>query len=293
MLTVALASLAALGYGVADFLAGLAARRSSVIRATLLVYVAGLVTIVVLLPLVHEGRPSLVPLAWGAVSGAGQAVGALALIAGFRRAPFSIAGPLSAVVGAGLAVIVGVFLGERPGGVAWVGLALALPTILAVSASAQSGGRGRPAPRAVAEPRGGRVGVGFGLAAGIGCAVSLIGLGRASTVAGVWPVLAVQVAALATLAAVASATGDLHPPAHGSRWLSAGSGILGCCSAIAFLLAAHHGLLAVAAVVTSLFPVVTVALAVVLAEEKLGVIRLVGLVLAAISVSLIALGSGG
>lgn len=285
VLTVGLASLAAMGYGVADFLAGLAARRASVVRVTLLVYVAGMITMAAILPLVHDGSPSLSSLGWGALSGAGQAAGALALIAGFRRSPFSIAGPLSAVIGAGLTVIVGLLLGNRPRGFALVGLLMALPAILAVSASAGDGGR------ASAGRRGGQAGVRFGIAAGIGCAVSLIALSRANTAAGVWPILAMQVAALTTLVAVAAATGDLHSPPHGSRSLSATSGMLACCSGIFYLFAVHAGALAVAAVVTSLFPAVTIGLALVVASERLGPIRLTGLALAAVSVSLIALGS--
>jgi drug/metabolite transporter (DMT)-like permease len=288
MVTAGLALVAALGYGVADFLAGMAGRRDSVIRVTLMVYAAGMLTIAVILPWVHAGRPSVSALAWGALSGTGQAAGALALIAGFRRAPFSIAAPLSAVIGAGLAVLVGVLIGERPSPFAWAGVLLAVPAIMAVSVSARSRtvvAAGNP--RLLRERR---VGVGFGIGAGAGCAVSLIGLGEAGSTAGLWPVLAVQVAALTTVGVVAASTGDLHSPSHGSWGQSTASGVLGCGAAIFYLLATHAGLLAVAAVVTSLFPVVTVGLAVAVAGEQLGRIRLAGLALATISISLIAVG---
>jgi drug/metabolite transporter (DMT)-like permease len=289
MLTVGLALVSALGYGVADFLAGLAARRASVIRVTLMVYAAGMVTIAVILPWVHAGRPSVSAFAWGALSGIGQAGGALALIAGFRRAPFSIAGPLSAVIAAGLAVLVGVLIGEAPSPFAWTGVLLAAPAIVAVSVSA----RRRTVvdgcdPSFLRQTQ--HVGIGFGVGAGVGCAVSLIGLGESGNAAGVWPVLAVQIAALTTVGIVAAITGELHSPAHGSWSQSAASGMLGCCAAIFYLLATRAGLLAVAAVVTSLFPVVTVGLAVAVAGERLGRTRLAGLALAAISISLIALG---
>lgn len=298
MLTVGLGLISAFGYGSADFLAGMAARRASVIQITLLVYAVGVATMLAILPFLPDGTPSLGSLAWGAASGSGCGAGALFLAAGFRRAPFSIAGPLSAVIGAGLSVVAGLALGERPASIAWAGLLLALPAILVVSAS---GGQAGPAEN-VRQPRharatrrspAGLAGVSFGIPAGIGCAISLTGLAQASPAAGIWPVLAVQVAALVTTGAVAVVTGDLRLAAKGSRRPSAASGVIGAGAAIFYLFAAHAGMLAIAAVVTSLFPAVTVGLAAVIARERLGPVRLVGLALTVGSLSLIALGGSG
>jgi hypothetical protein len=100
--SVFLALLSAIGYGAADFLAGLAARRASVIQVTLLIYVTGTLAMAAILLWGQTGRPSASALAWGMLAGAGLAAEALLLAAGFRRAEFSIASPLSAVVGAGL-----------------------------------------------------------------------------------------------------------------------------------------------------------------------------------------------
>jgi drug/metabolite transporter (DMT)-like permease len=291
VVAVGLALLAALCYGTADFLAGLAARRADVMQVTLTVYVTGLVTVAAVLPWVHGGHPTVGSLIWGAVSGTGQTLGAVALNAGFRRAPFSIAGPLSAVVGAGLAVFAGLALGERLGGFAWGGVILALPAVLAVSCSDSSH---RPAPT-VTRSSGplGRGGVNFGLAAGVGCAVSLIGMSRAGAASGLWPILAVQLAAFVTIAGVTSATGEFRLAMGRPRKQSIASGALGCCAAISYLLATQRGPLAVTAVLSSLFPIVTIALAVAFARERLGAIRLAGVALAAVSVSLIAFGGTG
>jgi drug/metabolite transporter (DMT)-like permease len=59
-----------------------------------------------------------------------------------------------------------------------------------------------------------------------------------------------------------------------------------------YFLAAHHGLLAVAAVLSSLYPAVTILLARLLVGERLTAVRLAGLSLAAASVALIAVGGG-
>jgi len=58
-----------------------------------------------------------------------------------------------------------------------------------------------------------------------------------------------------------------------------------------YFLATHHGLLAITAVITSLYPAVTIMLARVLLGERLTAVRLTGLLLAAASVALIAAGS--
>jgi drug/metabolite transporter (DMT)-like permease len=290
MVTVGFALAAALSYGLADFLAGLAARRDRVVRVTLFVYVAGLLTIAVILPLTDSATPSVSSLAWGALSGCGLGAEALALIAGFRSAPFSVAGPLSAVLGAGIAILAGIGLGERPSALSWAGLILALPATVAVSASAGGDGITPVSGPRHDQTSTARAGVRFGVAAGLGTAIFLVGLSRASAKAGLWPVLMVHVTALGTVGVVAAATGELRAPAQGARGLSGASGAVGACAAVFYLLAVHGGLLAVAAVVTSLFPAVTVGLAVAIAGERLTPTRVIGLALAVASVSLIAIG---
>jgi len=280
MLVIALALISATGYGTADFLAGYATRRdTSAIRVTLVVYTTGtLVMLAAALPsLLHPGtRPPLSAIAWGALSGAGCGAGALFLAEGFRRSEFSVAGPMSAVIGAGGAALAGLGLGERLAGKAWVGIVLALPAIALVSASI-----GPRAQRGLSGP-------GLGVVAGIGCAISYAALAQAKT-GGIWPLLAVQVASLAVTGSVAAVTGKLDWPQAGPDWwLSAASGVIGAMAAVAYLAAARAGTMAVAAVITALFPAATIALAAAVEKERIGPARLAGLALAGASVWLIA-----
>jgi drug/metabolite transporter (DMT)-like permease len=62
---------------------------------------------------------------------------------------------------------------------------------------------------------------------------------------------------------------------------------------VCFYQATHAGLLAVTAVITSLYPAGTILLARVLLGERLTAVRLAGLCLAAASVALIAVGGAG
>ena len=64
-------------------------------------------------------------------------------------------------------------------------------------------------------------------------------------------------------------------------------GILDASANLFFLLASRHGLLSIASVITSLYPAMTVLLAVWLLHEHTGRLQRVGLALAAVSIVLI------
>ena len=228
--------------------------------------------------------------------------GALALYVGYRHAAFSVAGPLSAVGAAGFSVLAGLLLGERPTALALTGIALALPAIVGVSASTRSApgppadgppADGAPEPEPGAARRRAELGVTYGLVAGACFALLFIGLNEAGSGSGLWPVFSGQAVALAAVICVAACTRDLRLPEARGGGLAALTGLLGAPATILYFVATHHGLLAVTAVITSLYPAVTILLARVLLGERLTAFRLGGLVLAAASVSLIAVGGSG
>ena len=316
MTAVLLALASAVGYGGSDYCAGLAARRTSVIRVTILAEATALVLLALVLPWDGSHRPSLAALAWGAGGGIGGACGALALYLGFRHAAFSVAAPVSAVGAAGFSVLAGLALGERPGGLALTGIALALPAIVGVSASqpaAQAApdpgdpGRAGAEQAAAGQPAVGQGSAGegpaaagahargvlWGLLAGAGFGALFIGLNRAGSGGGLWPVAAAQVAALAAVTVIGAVTGHLHLPAPGARRLAAATGVAGGSGTILYFLATQDGLLAVTAVLTSLYPAVTIVAARLFLGERLTVLRLAGLGLAAASVGLIAASGTG
>ncbi|HTS96419.1 MAG TPA: DMT family transporter [Streptosporangiaceae bacterium] len=286
MLAIILALAAAAGYGGSDFAAGLASRRASVIRVTLLSEAVSVAVVGLALAAAGAHPPDPRAVAWGAVAGLAGVSGALALYAGFRHAAFSVAGPLSAVGAAGFSVLAGLLLGERPTALALTGIVLALPAIVGVSASVR-------APSAAGAAARGRaaLGVSYGLVAGACFALLFIGLSQAGSGSGLWPVFCGQVTALAAVGCVGAVTGDLRLPEARGWWLAALTGLTGAPATVLYFLATHHGLLAITAVITSLYPAVTIMLARVLLGERLTAVRLTGLLLAAASVALIAAGS--
>src|SRR5579862_3137871 len=295
MLAIVLALVSAFAYGVSDYAAGLASRDFSVIQVTLVSAVASILVVAAVLPFAAAHPPGAASLAWGALAGLGEEVGALALYYGFRHAAFSVAGPLSAVGAAGFAVLAGLLFGERPSTLALTGIILALPAIVGVSASAAAD-QGAAAEQGAAEggqPRGRLTGVVAGLIAGACFSLLFIGLNRAGSHSGLWPVAAAAAAELAVALVVAAATRNIRRPAAQQGWLAVFTGVTGAGGVVAYFFAAHDGFLAVTAVLTSLYPAVTIVLARVMLGEKLTALRLAGLGLAAACVALIAAGGAG
>jgi drug/metabolite transporter (DMT)-like permease len=295
VLAIILALASAIGYGGSDFAAGLASRDASVIAVTLLATVVSAVVTAAALPFAASPGPSAGALAWGFGAGLGGTLGALALYLGYRYAAFSVAGPLSAVGAAGFSVLAGLLYGERPTALALAGIGLALPAIVGVSVSAgERSATGRP---------GAARGVVLGLVAGACFALLLIGLDRAGSGSGLWPVGAAAAGELATAVVAALVAGvaarraarggarrGLGLPDARARLLAVVTGVAGAAGGILFFFATHRGFLAVTAVLTSLYPAVTIVLARTVLGERLTALRLGGLALAGVCVSLIAVG---
>jgi len=298
VLAIVLALASAIGYGGSDFAAGLASRNASVVQVTLLVSVVSALIVAAVLPFAASPGPSPAALAWGFGAGFGGTLGAFALYLGFRHAAFSVAGPLSAVGSAGFSVLAGLLFGERPTELALAGIVLALPAIVAVSASAaaaESAASAGDTPGQETGIPGGRpvAGVILGLIAGACFALLFIGLDRAGSRSGLWPVAAAAAGELVAALAAVAGTRSFRRPGGRPGLLAALAGSAGSAGTILFFFATHRGFLAVTAVLTSLYPAVTIVLARVLLGERLTALRLAGLVLAGACVGLIAAGGAG
>jgi drug/metabolite transporter (DMT)-like permease len=295
-----------------------------VVRVTVLSEATSVVLLGCVVPFLGSRAPDLASVLWAAGAGVSGVTGAMALYLGFRHAAFSVASSVSAVGTAAFSVLAGLVLGERPGALSLAGICFALPAIVAVSAPAGNPGQheagnpgqheaGNPGQhgqgpvtkeRGLEPPGGSRgvappgqhrhaAGVGLGLAAGAGFGLFFIGLNRAGSGSDLWPIVVSQVAALVTVTGFAAATRQLGLPQAGARGLAMLTGSIGAAGTFAFFLATHRGLLAVTAVITSLYPAGTILLARALSGERLTALRIIGLSLAAASVGLIAAGGAG
>ncbi|HEY3907693.1 MAG TPA: DMT family transporter [Streptosporangiaceae bacterium] len=296
MLTVVLALLAAAGYSGSDYTAGLAAREADVVQVTFVAELVYCILLVAAVPFASSQSPSWSALVWGAVAGISGAVAAMALYLGFRYAAFSVVSSVSAVGSAAFSVLAGLLLGERPGAASLAGVALALPAIAAVSinndqphpANADSA-TGNPSTIGRRHATGQHTaGLVCGVVAGVGFGLFFLGLNQAGSGSDLWPLAAAALAGLAVVFFVAVAMSQVGLPPRGSRRLAISSGFTSAAGTYAFFLATHRGLLAITAVITSLYPAGTIMLARLFLRERLTVMRIAGLCLAAISIGLIA-----
>jgi drug/metabolite transporter (DMT)-like permease len=128
-----------------------------------------------------------------------------------------------------------------------------------------------------------------GVAAGLAFGILFIGLAQAGRDDGLWPVASEQTGALlVTLAAVVRARPSLRVPVRAAV-LPVLAGASGMAATVAYFYATHFSLLAIAAVLVSLYPGVTVLLARVLLHERFSPAQRVGLGLCALAVAAIAL----
>lgn len=282
MTVVALALLSALGYGTADFIGGLTSRRTSVWKAAVVVQGSSTLCTAAAALLV-AGSPRGVDLLWGAAAGVGSGAGACFLFRGLSRGRMSLVAPLSAVGSALIPVVVALVAGERPGLLAGLGVLVAVPAIWLVARPEEEPVHARSDQVTARVPRG----LGDGLLAGLGFGTMFSLLGQVPAGAGLAPVTLTQLASTATAVALALAFGERWWPDRPSL-RAAWAGPMGALALVAFLLASQSGLLTVAAVLSALYPAVTVLLAMTVLHERLRLGQTAGLGLCLVTVALMA-----
>jgi len=285
---VLLGLVAATLYGVSDFAGGIAAKRAALLTVVLSSELAALVVLLAVLPWLAASGPTGEGLYWGAGAGVAGTAGIALLYRGLAAGRMAIVAPVSAVVGALVPVAVGLFSGERPSLVAFVGVAVALVAVALVASAAGDdapAGGSRPSMAALS-----RSGLFDGLGAGVGFGLLFVLYAAPGPDSGPWPVVGSKVASLLFIGTLAAARRSPIVPPRASLGLVVTAGGLGVTANVLYLVAARNGLLSLVAVVTALYPAATVTLARFVLHERLGRAQLVGIVLALGAVALIATG---
>ena len=295
LLTVVLSLVTAASYGVSDFLGAVGARKLRVLPGTTVTYAFGLVTLLIMLPLLG-GAWSGETVVWGSVAGVAAIIGFLAFYAALAAGPMSLASPLIAVIGALVPVVVALVLGERLPVLAWIAIVLALGGAALISVTRAGAGGGIPRKTVV-----------LSLLAGAGLGSSIAALDRAPQDSGVTAAvveIAVGLALLGVLLLGARVSGavrrrlaildeeqepDRVPSPLRARLASAVGGVLLGVANGVLLLALQSGSLAVVSVLVGLYPVGTILLARIVYGEKLTPVQIGGVVLAIAASVLLAL----
>ena len=282
-----LALLSAMVWGVADFVGGLASRRSTPLQTLVLTTPAGLVLIVPLALLIG-GDPS-----GAALPGIGSALfgsmGILLLYAALTIGPMGIVSPIAAVIGAAIPAVVGLLQGDRPGTAAYLGMVLAVVAIVTVGleprAPTDDSRHQKVSTRALL----------LAIASGIGIGGFMAVISQAPDDSGLWSVVWARgtstliIAVLGGVVALRSRTPYLAPD-RSIRVQAVSAGVLDVGANALYVLALQVGLLSVVSVLGSLYPAATVLLARFVLAERLHLMQKVGMVTAILAAALLALG---
>lgn len=276
--------MAALGYGVSDFVGGIASRRVAALRVVVISYPVALL-LLVLAAVPFGGQLSTAAILWGLSAGIVQAFGVWWFYAALGSGPISVVSPLTAILVAGIPVLAGLAFGERPGTLAGVGVVLALIAVVLVSRdSAGDAEAARTGARFTAKVAWLTVG------AGVAFGLNFVILHRIPKEAQLWPLVFGRAAAVVVVLIAAVATANLVIERGVPLRLAVLAGALDTVANIATLVALQSSLLSLAGVLIALYPAATVVLAIAVLRERVSRSQCVGMVLALAAVGMIAAG---
>jgi drug/metabolite transporter (DMT)-like permease len=274
--TVALGLIAALSWGAADFGGGLSARRAPLFGVVLFALLVGDVLAVVGAIARHEAVPGALDVGWAICGGVCGGFGITALYQGLATGRMGVVAPVTGVLAAAVPVVAGFGLEGLPGPRVELGIALAIASVVLVSRTH--------------DPASGPSGLSLAIVAGTGLGLLAVCISRVSHELLFGPVaIARTTELLLVLAVIVVARRQWRLP----RPAIAGVVAVGCLDVAGnslFLAAAQTGRLDVASVVSSLYPVTTIVLAVLVLGERVTRDHAIGIAVAIAAIGLIAAG---
>ncbi len=281
-MTIVLALLASLFIGASDFLGGIDSRTRNPLETSLVVFLAALVTLVPIAFLLGASDLTVHDLGLGAVSGLTTSVAYVGFFAAIGRGRISIVAPISAAVTALVPASVGIAEGNALSTIAWAGVLCALvaiPLVAYETGDEKSGEDGWSTTRQAI----------VSILCGIGFGFYFVCIGHTDRSSGLWPTVATLIVGIAVIAPLAARGGVMPSPASLSRLAVAAGVALGVADS-ALTTALQRGPLTVASVLGNLYPLVTIALGVVVLGERIRSWHAVGILLAVAGVAMIAAG---
>lgn len=276
-----LALAAAVLYGSADFLGGVGSRRASALSFLAASTPVGAVVMLVV-ALAVGGPAAAGRLGWGLAAGVASGAGVIVFFAGLAAGPISVVAPLSALGAALLPVAVAIAEGERLSAGLLAGALLCLASVTLVSLEK------RPVDTLGRRPAIG--GVACGLAAGVAFGLYFLFIRNAAQAGGLWPLAVSRCTASAIVLTVAVWRGHrpvLPRAGQGLAGMALFAGAGDVAASLLYVLAVRSGPFALAAVITALYPAVTVLLARLVLGERMRAIQRAGLVLGALGIILV------
>lgn len=270
MLAVALALGSSLAWGVSDFLGGVKSRTFPLFLVLLISQGAALIVLGVIVTALGEPPPGGDFLLFAALAGIAETIGVAALYRGLAVGVMSIVAPVAAAAPV-VPLVVGVALGELPGAVQGAGIALAVVGIVITACRSDSGDEREQAVGAS---------VLFGALCALGFGSFYVAMDAASEGEIQWALLFARATSVAAFVVVIAATRPRPVPRSRDIPVIAVIGILIIAADAMYATASTKGVLGVVAALSTLYPIVTIALARIYLSEEVERRQQLGIALA-------------
>ena len=248
-------------------------------------YPLSLVIVLIAAPFV-SGTLTPNGLIWGAIAGVTSGLAVWWFYLALATGPMSVVSPLTAVLVAGIPVLVGFAFGERPGLIAYLGIAVALVAVVLVS---------RESPDDTAGEVAGGITLRFTrqvalltVGSGGAFALSFIALHQIGEGSGLWALAVSRGAATVVVWLVALAAGHFVLPRGEPLKLAVYVSVLDVVANGTMIYAFQGGMLSLVSVIGSLYPAATVLLAMLMLGERVSRVQQAGMLLALAAVGMIA-----
>jgi drug/metabolite transporter (DMT)-like permease len=265
-------------WGVGDFLGGFASRRLAVLAVLAISQAVGLAGVALWVWIASDPFPGLSEILPAAAAGVAGLIGLGALYRGLAVGAMGIVAPISAASPV-VPLVVDAGRGLTPTVLQLLGIVLVLAGIVTLSREPSSVGTTRIAS-----------GAGLAVVAALGFGAFIVGLDAGSDESAPWAVVAARSASVAIALATAALTSTaLRPPVRFiPALLAVGAFDTGANVCVAF--ATTKGSAGIVAVLSALYPIVTVVLARLVLAERLSAARRIGGVTALAGAALVAAG---
>lgn len=274
----ALALAGALCWGVGDFFGGLASRRLAVLLVLAVSQAVGLAGLLVWVLASRDAFPGVVELLPAAAAGVAGLVGLAALYRGLAIGAMGIVAPISAASPI-VPLAVDAAKGDVPGALQWLGIGLVLTGIAILSSEPSNPGQRRLA-----------AGAGLAVLAALGFGLFIVGLDAGADESATWAVVAARTASVLVAVIAALALSTSLRPSRSVLPLLVAVGVFDTSANVFVASATTHGAAGIVAVLSALYPVVTIVLAWLVLGERLGPAKRAGGVVALAGAALVAAG---
>ena len=280
-----LAAAAALVYGVGDYCGGRASRRVDSLIVTGVGQIFSLILLAIFLVILGDPTPGLRDWMWGAAGGIGGFVGLTLFYFALSKGSMAVIAPLAAVVSATVPVAAGLGFGERPSAIAYVGIVVAVIGIALVTGALGT-----------AHSKTSWSIIGIAAIAGCGFGWMFVCLDRTSDDSGMWPLLAARCASISlavSFIVVRWMVRRRHKPTETTGkipMIALWAGLFDMGANVLFVFASREGLLSLVSVITAMYPVSTIVLALGLDREKANRSQFVGMACAGLALVFVSLG---